>query len=1049
MHLLVRLALVVWISASGFAWSQMDVYMQALSLSHQRQNEAALDLLKQLVRDQPCLARAHRKLLSVGARAGRSVDVLSFLQSLPDQDGCASYGLALYRRQQKQPAAAAEHARSVIRSKPDLLPAYLELVDLVGRESGSDLEEFFRGLNQSGPGPSFGLGYLYRTRGDADKALQYLNKAAELSNGAWEVEEQHYFLYYDTDRLTLALDTLRRMLRSAEQEGDREREGIALGRLGLTEADIGNYYAALPALRRSIDLVHDLGDYNNEQIFRANLGLVYLYLGKYGDALDQCREALRIARELSLPRSAGRNLGLIAGIHAEMADYQQAIEAYTGSIESARKVMDRPSEADQLASLSLVHGALGDHERGLKLVKEALAIAADLKNPWLEGRFQEILGTMLAGLDRRKEAIDAYNRGFRIASKIGDRLGAATRLAYASELEAATGRSLDAQQGLERALKEAQAIGARIIEGRIWNDLGLVRFNSGNSQGAREAYQHGLALGRETNMPEVVWRANAGLSRVSRTQGRFTQAAAQNRAAIDAIERIRGRLGTEEDKAGFLEDKIEVYRRQIALLVSLGRGSPSNPYSSEAFQYAERARARAFLDSIAEPHLALQPAAEPALASRQREIEARLSQLQARRIAEDSKGAGDPTRKRQLSSALSDAESEYVALRREIRSSNPSYAAIRYPEPIHLSTAQQLAGDESVILAYSLGASSSYLFAVSQQGWRVVKLPSAAILSKRVEELLQAVAAGPARLSFTNYIVQATALYRDLIEPVQPLLSGKRNLIIVPDGALHYLPFAALLEPEAVTVLGGVSRLPYLIRRYALSYSPSVSVLKALRERRAPEPDTRKALLAVAEPVYASSLPLANLPFSGKEVDSISRTYTDSEATVLKGAAATERNVKRLLSDYRVIHFAVHGIVDRQRPYVSGLALTPESSEQGYNGLLQVYEIMGLPIRADLVVLSACETAIGKRMDGEGLLGLTRAFLYAGSASVVASLWNVNDQSSAGLMTRFYEALRSTRMGVSEALRQAQLDTINSEFAHPYYWAPFSLVGESRRRFVN
>jgi CHAT domain-containing protein len=551
-------------------------------------------------------------------------------------------------------------------------------------------------------------------------------------------------------------------------------------------------------------------------------------------------------------------------------------------------------------------------------------------------------------------------------------------------------------------------------------------------------------------MPEVVWRANAGLGRVSRAAGRFAEAAERNRAAIDAIERVRGGLGMPEDKAGFLEDKLQVYREQIALLVSLGRGLQSSPYTAEAFHCVERARARAFLDSIAEPHLALQHAVAPELAARQQEIEARQSQLKARLMAADSKVPRDTARVRQLSAALTDAEAEYVALRREIRNRIPAYAAVRYPEPVLLSEAQQLAGDDSVILAYSLGSPSSYLFAISRQGWKVARLPSAAVLGQRVEELRRAVAEGPARASLATYTVHATALYRDLIEPAGPLLFGKRKLIIVPDGPLHYLPFAALLKPGRDMVSAEAARLPYLIRSYAVIYSPSVSVLKALKERRPSLPDERKELLAVAEPLYDRSGPLQPLAYSGREVDSILRTYAGSASTVLKGAEATEDNVKRLMGDYRVVHFAVHGIVDQQRSGISGLALTAASGEDRQDGLLQVYEILGLRLRTDLVVLSACETGLGKRVDGEGLVGLTRAFLYAGSASVVASLWNVNDRSSVGLMTRFHQQLGASGKGASEALRQAQLDVIGrGEFSHPYYWAPFSLTGESRWQSVN
>jgi CHAT domain-containing protein len=315
-----------------------------------------------------------------------------------------------------------------------------------------------------------------------------------------------------------------------------------------------------------------------------------------------------------------------------------------------------------------------------------------------------------------------------------------------------------------------------------------------------------------------------------------------------------------------------------------------------------------------------------------------------------------------------------------------------------------------------------------------------------------------------EYRRQATRLSQQLLQPISRMLVGKRALVIVADGSLHRLPFEVLFLPDTSS-RGDLRALPYLIRRFAISYAPSASVLVELQHD--PHQTAPKGFIAFGDPIYdppaagvfasalratspAGRINLQPLPYSHTEIDGIAKLFARDDRELFFGEAASEENVKApdRLARYRLVHFSTHGYINETRPRFSGLVLSlqpvnPQSAirdPQSEDGVLSAYEIFNLKLKADLVVLSACETGLGKEVKGEGLMSLTRAFMYAGTPSVVVSLWNVNDESAADLMIRFYRNLQ-TGKSKSEALRQAQLETINDN-GFPFFWAPFVLVGK-------
>ncbi|HSS49234.1 MAG TPA: CHAT domain-containing protein, partial [Thermoanaerobaculia bacterium] len=348
-----------------------------------------------------------------------------------------------------------------------------------------------------------------------------------------------------------------------------------------------------------------------------------------------------------------------------------------------------------------------------------------------------------------------------------------------------------------------------------------------------------------------------------------------------------------------------------------------------------------------------------------------------------------------------------------------------------------------------------------REGLTSYDLPAARELSELVEKV-RSLVERPSELEIGDFRRQASRLYRFLVGPAAKSLAGKHSLLIAPDGPLYVFPFEVLLTDEKAGPSLSYPDLPYLLRQHAISYVPSASVLKGLREPEAQEPPQElqeKAFVAFANPLSNSrqAAPRAGavrgltepehrsfppLLYSEQEVKAIAKLFADDQVELYLGDSATKENVlgNPLVERARRVHFATHGFVDETRPERSALVLTPSAGQDGY---LTVAEIFNMKLRADLLVLSACETGLGKEVGGEGIVGLTRAFLYAGAKSLIVSLWPVVDRPTADLMRNFYQSLDTTGSKV-EALRKAKLDMIRGGQPNPYLWAPFILSGDLR-----
>jgi CHAT domain-containing protein len=515
----------------------------------------------------------------------------------------------------------------------------------------------------------------------------------------------------------------------------------------------------------------------------------------------------------------------------------------------------------------------------------------------------------------------------------------------------------------------------------------------------------------------------------------------------------------------------------IDLLMQVHRQNPSEGADAAALQVSEQARARSLLDSLAEARVDIRQGADPVLLDRERASKMALNAkaIQQMRLLRRKHSSTEAETLAEEIHTLTAAHEEVEAL---IRSKSPHYAALTQPVPLTCSEIQRLVLDEeTLLLEYALGEERSYLWAVTPATVRSYELPKRIEIERCAHRVLDLILVRQGRLKETalqlrrridsaelEYRRQAAILSRMLLGPVSDQLESKR-LLVVAEGALHYLPFGALPSPARP---GEDDQTTPLIANHEIVNLPSASALAVLRNETRKRPPSLKILAAVADPVFEADDPriggnissihpvpkqgeglaVSRLPATREEANSIMALVPQGMGLKITDFDANRTVVARPeLAEYRIVHFATHGFLNGDHPELSGLMMSLVD-EQGrpQDGFLRLHDIYNLKLPVELVVLSACDSALGQELRGEGVVGIVRGFMYAGAARVVASLWKVEDEATAALMKRFYSLMLEEGKSPAAALRAAQLDlSRQTRWQSPFYWAAFVLQGEWKK----
>jgi CHAT domain-containing protein/Tfp pilus assembly protein PilF len=915
------------------------------------------------------------------------------------------------------------------------------------------------------------LGNVAKARGDLDKAEEYylggLEIRQKLAPGSLEV-------------------------------------ATSLNNLGNITLDRGDLAKTEEYYYKALEIREELAPGSSD--VAASLNNLGLDLGLRGDSAksgEYLRQALAIDEKIA-PGSAdvATDLNNIGSTFYARGDLTKAEEYHRRALEIDERVEPGSlAVAGDLDNLGDVADDRGDLAKAEQYHLQSLEILKKIAPGGLDEALSlGNLGEVARNRGDLAEAEEYHRQALAIYEKlVPGSLNFASGLNYLGVIVRDRGDPAAAEKYFTQSL----AIYEKLSSGNLsvadcLNNLGTVAASRGDLAKAGEYYGRALEIGKK-NAPESPAYAEsvAGLAGVLRDQQQPEQAAGLYAQAIDLFENQLARFGGSSDaRAGFRAKHAGYYSAYADLLLT-------QKQPELAFQVLERSRARTLLETLTEAHVDIRQGADPSLLEREQTLQRTLAAKSNRKI-NLLEGKHTAEQVAAVSKEIDELLSQYHEVEGQIRSRNPNYAALTQPQPLSAKEVQQqLLDTDTVLLEYTLGEKRSFVFVVTPASLDSYELPKRSEIedtahhvydlltsrnrwiegetsSQRAERLAEGEA---------EYRKASATLSRMILGPVAARLEGKR-LLIVADGALQYIPFAVLPAPAGAPGQPAMS----LVAGHEIVNLPSASVLGLLRHQangrgaalrevavladpvfdkndaRVGKPATRqpstessqeKTVPSVSEQLFPEQLTrslgdvgmgtrqggaaLPRLAFSRREADAIvALTNSGSSLEALDFRANRQTALNKDLSQYRIVHFATHGLLDNEHPELSGLVLSmvdPEGRPQ--DGFLDLEDVYNLKLSADLVVLSACETGLGKQITGEGLVGLTRGFMYAGASRVVASLWKVDDVATADLMGRFYRGMLKEGLRPAAALRQAQIEMQKQKrWADPYYWAAFTMQGE-------
>ncbi len=772
-----------------------------------------------------------------------------------------------------------------------------------------------------------------------------------------------------------------------------------------------------------------------------NLGIIASKKGELSSAGEYFKRGLAI-RKKHAPESlsVADNLNNIGAVALTRGNFAEAEELYRQSLTIREKLapesLDRGSVFTNLGHIALIRSEITEAEdyynRALSIREKyspvSIAVASSLNN----------LGNLFFTEGDFEKADEFYKRALTVSEKlapmshnVADSLNNIGNVALLrNDLETA-----------EKYLKEALTIRENIAPRSlpvsvVLNNLGSVSQSRGDMLNAEIFFKKALGI-VEVLAPATLDEAEVlyNLGLLEKTKNQPELALEYFSKTVDSFENQVAILGGgKEARENFSARYADYYRDLVEIQVQLGR-------KEEAFNTLERFRARNLLEMLAERDIDFSIDAPPALLKEQNELNFRYSTIQDELTGLSPEKDAETIET--LMKEMQEIRNNQSKLKDKMKSTSPKLASLQYPEPLGYEQIKSIFGENILFLSYCTGVSDARLFALQNGELEIYTIPVKREELQKEISLYRKLVTGPQ--SDSGLLTKKTAqIYNMLLKPAQKQIKKTDCVIICPDGPLHSMPFCALKATKRTS----------LTDKKQILHVISATVLSELKKQQKTE---NEKMAAFGNPVYPDTeiedavvrsvtgeAPLLPLPATENELGAIEGIYRE-KAIIYKRETATEENAKSQGKELSIIHFACHGILDERFPLNSGLALTipGKREEEKENGLLQAWEIFEqVRINADLVTLSACETGLGKEMGGEGMIGLTRAFQYAGAKAVLSSLWSVSDESTAKLMSSFYAHLK-TGKSKAEALRMAQSKMMRSKkYAHPFYWAGFVLNGD-------
>lgn len=862
-----------------------------------------------------------------------------------------------------------------------------------------------------------------------------------------------------------AIEHYERALESCRALVDRQCEADALLALGLTHRSLNDDPLALTFYRQSLEPRLAAGDRAGEALTYQFMGHLFRTTGEPELAREHYTRALTLARATGDRRAEADGLNGLGRLSYELGEMQAALEHNAQALPMTRKLGDQRGEAFALNNMGVVHWAMGDLVPALDYFRQALVIRRALGNRLGEAGSLSNMGMVYLEQGDPVRALATHERALAIARPTGDLRTEGLILQEIGRTRHIQGDQAAAAAVLEKSIALCETVGDNFCVRASLEYLARVESARARYAPARDHIARALAMARSQFDTPAEAQALVVSASLEERAGALDTARDRVEAALAVIEALRTKVLSPDLRASYLASTRVAYELHIDLLMRQHAAAPDANDAALALRASERARARTLLDTLAEVRANIREGVDPALLERERAVRQQLNAAADRLTALPV--SDRPRGERELDALIS----RHRELETEIRARSPRYADLTQPVTLDLPAIQRHLGEDDALLEFALGDRRSYAWVVTTRTLTAYQLPGRAVVeaaARRAYDAVQQAHRPGMRLASERV---ASELAQLLFRGAGTGLSTKR-LIIVADGALQFVPFAALPSPWSA------SGAP-LVRDHEIVMLPSASALEGMRaanpERRAPE----RSLVILADPVFSVADPRVpgagaarshnvgprpnrdlvrsasdtgagtfhRLRFTADEARRIAAIAPSAGTVVALGFdASRERALARDLQQYRFVHFATHALVNTRRPELSGIVLSLVSPEgAGQEGFLRLPDIYNLRLGADLVVLSACQTALGRDVRGEGLIGLTRGFMYAGARAVVSSLWDVRDEQTSELMTRFYRGMLRDGLRPAAALRAAQRSMLDDPaWAAPVHWAGFVLQGEWR-----
>ncbi len=910
------------------------------------------------------------------------------------------------------------------------------------------------------------IGRVYSYIGDNDSAHANLLKALALlerresnptpifSHAHAEAVSYMAEVIYAKGNLVKARDHFER----ARKKLSEDRKGRARTHLfaGYIAGTTGQPDRAMSEISEAMTLYQAMGDKAGEGLALTALGLSYSLKTQHEEAIKRHREAIRIFQPIGDRHSEGIAYNAIGQAFERLGDYTSARENYQNAFRLFEKSGAIDLKVSALYKLGTSYLLDRKYDQALGYFERTLALSRIAKKLRYEALVLEGIAVVYDAQGRSEEALKQYRAIQQFYQRTGDVSGQAVAL----------------------------------------NIYGNFLLRLGQKQQALDLFQRALPLSLRIGDTGMWLTTLHNISRAHLSLGSFETALSVINDSIKTIEDLREKVGSPDLRALYFAVVRKHYALLVDILMQLDKARPGQNFDARALLVNDQSRARSLIDLLSEPRADLLQGAAADLAERERELRGSISVL-AQHQMQLSLNSKQSAEAAEVANDLAQLRAAYQDVEARIREQAPKPLSLDSFEPISLEEIRtEVLEPDTMLLQYALGEERSYLWAVTADSFDSYELPGRGVIEDAAREVYKLLIARQTPVDavegdYRAYVEAAdNALPEKASKLSQMLLGqvasklGNRKLLVVKEGALQSIPFDALPAPE-VQFAGPTSFDAYidscLVNRHEISSSPSVSTLRAIRKEKERASSPNRTVAVIADPVFSkndervrSALvtpvvagpasdrdpngeaeqglvgvsrggALSRLTYSSAEADAISAAAPSGTSVIIKGfSASRETAMSSQIGEYQILHFATHGFLNSERPELSGIVLTMvDAKGVQQNGLMPLHDIYSLDLSAELTVLSACQTALGKDISGEGLVGLTHSFMSAGSRSVVASLWKVDDRATAKLMGGFYESLLQQGMSTGAALRAAKLRIIKEkQWRVPFFWAGFVLQGE-------